>query len=97
MKVFLAGSTGVLGRRIVERLKKRGHEVVALVRSREGEERAAALGAVARYADLFDPRGLVHAAEGCDVVIHAATAIPGKARTTPADWAMNDRIRRAGT
>jgi nucleoside-diphosphate-sugar epimerase len=32
-----------------------------------------------------------------DTVIHAATAIPTKTRTSPADWAMNDRIRREGT
>ncbi len=97
MKVFIAGSSGVLGRRLVEQLAKRGHTVVALVRSRDGEQRVASVGAETRWADLFDPRGLVHAAQGADVVIHAATAIPTTARTTARDWELNDRIRREGT
>jgi nucleoside-diphosphate-sugar epimerase len=97
MNVFIAGATGVLGRRIVQQLAARGHSVVALVRSREGERTIAGLGALARYADLFDAANLVHAAKGADVVIHAATSIPTKARTTLEDWQLNDRIRREGT
>jgi nucleoside-diphosphate-sugar epimerase len=97
MNVFIAGSTGVLGRRLVQQFVDRGHGVFALVRSLEGERRVAALGAQPRWADLFDARGLVHAAQGADVVIHAATAIPNKARTTARDWELNDRIRREGT
>jgi nucleoside-diphosphate-sugar epimerase len=50
-----------------------------------------------RHADLFDAESLAKAAEGCDTVIHAATAIPTKQKPAPADWAMNDRIRRKGT
>ncbi len=46
---------------------------------------------------MFDADSLARAADGCDTVIHAATAIPAKQKTTPADWAMNDRIRRKGT
>jgi nucleoside-diphosphate-sugar epimerase len=46
---------------------------------------------------LFDAGSLAKAAEGCDTVIHAATAIPVKQKTAPADWAMNDHIRRKGT
>lgn len=30
-------------------------------------------------------------------VLHLATAIPATARTTPADWVTNDRLRRKGT
>lgn len=97
MKVFVAGSTGVLGRRLIHQLSARGHEAVGLVRSRAGEQLVASLGGQPRYADLFDTQALIHAAEGADVVIHAATAIPTMARPKPADWAMNDRIRREGT
>jgi len=97
MKVFVAGSTGVLGRRLIRQLSARGHEAVGLVRSRAGEQLVASLGGQPRYADLFDTQALIHAAEGADVVIHAATAIPTVAKPKPADWAMNDRIRREGT
>ena len=46
-----------------------------------------------RRADLFDEDSLTKAADGCSVIIHAATAIPTKVRTGPRDWATNDRIR----
>ena len=46
---------------------------------------------------MFDAEAIARAASGVDVVIHAATSIPVKNRTTPADWEMNDRLRRAGT
>ncbi len=97
MNVFLAGATGVLGRGMIAQLVARDHVVLALVRSREGERTVTALGAQARYADLFDANNLIHAAKGADVVIHAATAIPTKSRTTLDDWKLNDRIRREGT
>lgn len=97
MNVLVAGSTGVLGRRIVKQLAARGHAVVGLVRNREGERAVASLGGQPRYAELFDADNLVHAAKDAEVVIHAATAIPTKPRATPEDWQMNDRIRREGT
>jgi nucleoside-diphosphate-sugar epimerase len=97
MNVFIAGATGVLGRRLVRQLRERGHRVAGLVRSREGERLVESLGGAARFADLFDPNALVHAAQGAEVVIHAATAIPTRPRTTLGDWETNDRIRRAGT
>ena len=97
MNVFVAGATGVLGRRLVEQLSARGHSVVGLVRSREGERAVSSRGGQPRYADLFDADNLVHAAKGSDVVIHAATAIPTNPRASAVDWQMNDRIRREGT
>lgn len=97
MKVFVAGATGVLGRRIVGQLRARGHEVLGLVRSDQGEKTVQSLGGAPRRADLFDADSLARAAEGAEVVIHAATAIPTKERPSRADWAMNDKIRRAGT
>jgi nucleoside-diphosphate-sugar epimerase len=97
MHIFIAGSTGVLGRRLVKLFTGRGHQVTGVVRSREGERLVASLGGTPRFADLFDSAALVHAAEGAEVVIHAATAIPTNSRTRPRDWEPNDRIRRAGT
>src|SRR5690606_7085855 len=55
------------------------------------------LGAEVRRASLFDAEALAVAADGCSAVVHAATSIPLKARTSPGDWAANDRIRREGT
>jgi nucleoside-diphosphate-sugar epimerase len=95
--VFVAGATGVLGRRLVRQLAARGHAVAGLVRDDRGRGIVTTLGGEARPADLFDVDSLARAAAGAEVVIHAATAIP-KAGPRPAGaWAMNDRIRREGT
>jgi 2-alkyl-3-oxoalkanoate reductase len=97
MKVFIAGASGVLGRRLVRQFGARGHVVIGQVRSAKAESAVREAGGEPRHADLFDAESLARAAEGCDIVIHAATAIPVKQKTTPADWAMNDHIRRKGT
>jgi len=97
MNIFVAGATGVLGRRLVKQFSERGHQVTGLARSRAGERIVEGLGGTPRFADLFDSAALVHAAEGAEVVIHAATAIPVKARTRASDWEANDRIRGEGT
>ena len=87
----------MLGRRLVRQLTKRGHSVIGQVRSAKAEAAVTGAGGEARQADLFEAESLARAASGCEVVIHAATAIPTKQKTTPADWAMNDHIRRKGT
>lgn len=97
MQVFIAGATGVLGRRVVSRLHAKGHEVLGLSRGAENDRAIAALGGEPRRADLFDVESLMRAAEGSDVVVRAATAIPPGVRWRAKDWAMNDRIRREGT
>jgi nucleoside-diphosphate-sugar epimerase len=71
--------------------------VIGQVRSAKAENAVKEAGGEPRHADLFDAESLARAAEGCDTVIHAATAIPVKQKTIPADWAMNDHIRRKGT
>src|ERR1700686_4648937 len=97
MRVFIAGASGVLGRRLVQHLTARGHCVVGQVRSAKAESVVRAAGGDPRHADLFDAESLAKAADGCDTIIHAATAIPTKRKSASADWAMNDRIRRKGT
>jgi nucleoside-diphosphate-sugar epimerase len=97
MKVFVAGASGVLGRRLVRQFVARGHSVIGHARSAKSESAVRDTGGEPRNADLFDAESLARAADGCDTVIHAATAIPVKQKTTAADWAMNDRIRRKGT
>src|SRR5579864_9815335 len=97
MKVFIAGASGVLGRRLARQFVARGHSVIGQVRSAKAESAVREAGGEPRHADLFDAESLTRAAEGCDTVIHVATAIPVKQKTAPSDWAMNDRIRRKGT
>ena len=97
MRVFIAGATGVLGRALTNQFVERGHSVIGLARNEEGARVVESLGGESRRADIFDADALARAAEGADVLVHAATSIPAKTRTKPRDWEMNDRIRRDGT
>lgn len=97
MKVFIAGATGVLGRRVVRVFRGHGDEVVGLARNAKNEATIRSLGGESRKGNLFDAESLARAAEGADVVIHAATAIPVGTQPAAKDWETNDRIRREGT
>ncbi len=97
MKVFVAGATGVLGRSLVRQLVGRGHKVVGLARNETGARFLRTAGAEVRAADMFNPESLARAAQGAEILVHAATAIPVKRNPSAADWFTNDRIRREGT
>ena len=97
MKVFIAGATGVLGRRVVKQVVAGGHQVLGLSRSAENADWLAQNGAQARTGDLFNAAQVAELSAGCDAILHLATAIPTKTRTSRGDWAINDRIRREGT
>src|ERR1700712_1625922 len=98
MRVFVAGSTGVLGRRVVAGLVAAGHEVTALVRSPEKAALAKSLGATPVEVSLFDPDGLRAAVAGHDAVCNLATHIPPLTRAAdPRAWLENTRIRAEGS
>jgi nucleoside-diphosphate-sugar epimerase len=97
MRVFVAGATGVLGHRLIRGLVDAGHDAVGLARDERGEQVIREAGGASVRASLFDTDQLARVAEGCDTVIHAATAIPKKRRVSASNWAANDRIRREGT
>lgn len=98
MKVFVAGGTGVLGRRFVPALVARGDEVTVLVRSAAKEEAVRRAGARPVQVSLFDREGLFGAVGGHDVVINVATSIPPLTRAARSSaWEMNDRIRSKGS
>ncbi|SRR6266498_4813836 len=97
MKVFISGATGVLGRRVVMSLVGDGHQVAGLSRSQANVDWLSQHGAEPRPGNLFNQDQVCELASDCNVILHLATAIPVKSRTSVADWAMNDHIRRAGT
>lgn len=74
LKVFLTGSTGYVGKAVLEKLTAAGHEVICLVRpgsKRKWGSDNASLGSVRpHFGDLFDPVSLEQAMAGCDAVIH---------------------------
>ncbi|HLI72411.1 MAG TPA: NAD(P)-dependent oxidoreductase [Acidimicrobiales bacterium] len=98
MKVFVAGATGVLGRRAVALLLGAGHEVTGVARSPEREAMLRRIGAHPVTVDIFDVDALRPAVAGHDVVCNLATHIPPTTRMAlPSAWSENDRIRSLGS
>lgn len=94
MKIFVAGATGVLGRRVVPLLVAAGHEVTAVARTPEAAERLRAAGATPVTVDLFDPAAVAAAVRGHDVICNLATHVPPTSKAwRPSAWAEHDRIR----
>jgi nucleoside-diphosphate-sugar epimerase len=75
MKAFVTGGSGYLGRNLIRNLKRRGDEVVALVRSPKSAEVVQALGAVAAMGALDDVAAMQKGMAGCDAVFHAAAEV----------------------
>src|ERR671932_166486 len=82
MRVFVAGGTGVVGRRLVPQLVARGHEVTATTTSAGKLGLLAELGAKGVVMDGLDAESVRNAVTGAqpDTVVHVMTAIsPGHA------------------
>jgi nucleoside-diphosphate-sugar epimerase len=98
MRVFVAGATGVIGRRAVRALVAAGHQVTAAVRSPAKAELARSLGATPVEVSIFDPGGLRAAVAGHEAVCNLATHIPPLVRAAdPRAWEENTRIRTEGS
>jgi nucleoside-diphosphate-sugar epimerase len=101
MRIFLAGATGVIGRRLLPLLLAEGHEVTGMTRSAARTEQLRAVGAEAVVADAFDAEQLKHVVAEArpDAVIHQLTSIPPRIdpRKMERDFATNDRLRTEGT
>ena len=75
MTVLVTGSTGFLGRRVVQKLIEHNYQVRCLVRT-PGNERMFEPGSVdVYYGDIGDPDALASACQGVDQVIHLVAVI----------------------
>ncbi len=98
LRVFVAGGTGVIGRRAVARLVEAGHEVTVVARTPEKAEQVRALGASPVEVSLFDRDALTAAVADHDAVVNLATKIPSIAHAAlPGAWDENNRIRSEGS
>jgi nucleoside-diphosphate-sugar epimerase len=101
VRVFVAGGTGVLGRRLVPQLVAAGHEVTATTRSEARLDLLAGLGAKGVVMDGLDAAsvGEAVAAARPEVVVHEMTAIGGKPDIRHMDrwFATTNRLRSEGT
>lgn len=98
MRVFVAGGTGVVGRRAIPALAQQRHDVAALVRSGDKAAEVRAMGAAPVEVSLFDYPRLAAAVARHDVVVNLATSIPSLSKASrPSAWKLNDQIRREGS
>ena len=72
MKVFVTGGTGFIGSEVVRRLRARGDEVRALVRSPHKAGELKSLGCELVDGELTDEAAIREGIKGCDAVIHGA-------------------------
>jgi len=72
MKAFVTGGTGFIGSRVVRRLRDRGDEVVALVRSPGKASDLRELGCELVEGDLSSEQAIRAGVRGCDAVFHIA-------------------------
>jgi nucleoside-diphosphate-sugar epimerase len=99
MRIFLAGASGVIGRRLIPLLRSDGHVVAGMTRSPEKLASLRDLGAEPVLCDVFDERGLRDAVAdfGPDLVMHQLTDLPDERARIPEFAAGNNRIRTEGT
>lgn len=98
MRIFVSGGTGVIGRPVVERLVRAGHQVTVVGRTPERAAQIRTAGATPVEVDLFDAAAVVAAVAGHEAVVNLATHIPPPSKSASTDaWAENDRIRRVAS
>ena len=101
MKIFIAGATGAVGKRLVPLLGANGHEVVGTTRSAGKVGDLRALGAEPVVLDVLDAEAVGRAVSEArpDVVVHQATALSDMSNLRNLDetFAETNRLRTEGT
>ena len=101
MRVFVAGASGVVGRRLLPVLVNAGHKVIGMTRSADKRRLVESLGAEHAAADALDRQAVLHevARTQPDIVVHEMTAIPRELdlRRFDREFALTNRLRSEGT
>ena len=101
MKIFLAGASGVIGRRLTPLLLGAGHRVTGMTRSAANARALEAAGIPAVVVDVFDADALNAAVMRAapEIVIHQLTDLPHifDEAELAASYPRNARIRAEGT
>ena len=101
MKVFLAGATGVIGRRLAALLRAADHTVIGTTRTAAKADSLRAIGVTPVIVDVLDADAVTRAvATACpDIVIHQLTDLPNAPGTPGYQAAQqaNRRLRIEGT
>ena len=98
MNVFVAGATGVIGRRALPLLVAAGHHVTGMTRRADRAPLLNAMGATPVICDVFDQTRLTDVVtdSSCDVLIHLLTDLPNRFKPR-SSTEPTDHLRRAGT
>jgi 2-alkyl-3-oxoalkanoate reductase len=101
MKIFVAGASGVIGKRLLPKLIEAGHQVTAMSRTAKNAEAIKATGAHFVMGDAFSGgmmNNLLMSAKP-DILIHQMTSLPDRIDTSDVatQLAENDRLRVLGT
>ena len=100
-RVFLAGASGAIGRRLAPLLAGAGHAVWGTTRSADRAEALRATGVVPVIVDVFDRAALSRALREArpEVVIHQLTDLPKTLAGPPSEAVLkaNARVRTEGT
>ena len=99
-KIFLAGASGAIGRRLVPLLCNAGHQVVGTTRTAQGAETLRALGSEPVIVDGFNTEALSQAllAARPEIIIHQLTGLSAwKAGRIEEAITQNVRVRTEGT
>jgi len=101
MKVFLAGGSGAIGKRLIPMLVAAGHEVVATTRTPAKTNRLRALGARPFALDALNRTAVIEAVASAepDVVVHELTALSamGNLKRFDEEFEITNRLRTEGT
>jgi nucleoside-diphosphate-sugar epimerase len=101
MKVFVAGATGAIGKRLLPLLSSRGHEVGAMTRSSDRAAQLRESGVDAYVADALDRAQVMDAIKRArpDVVIHQLTDLARvrNFKNFDAEFAQTNKLRTMGT
>jgi nucleoside-diphosphate-sugar epimerase len=100
-KIFLAGATGAVGRRMLPLLRAAGYEVTGTTRVASKAEELRAAGIIPVVVDVFDVAALKAAVAAArpDVIVHQLTDLPHglKAELMAEGLIRNARLRIEGT
>jgi nucleoside-diphosphate-sugar epimerase len=101
VKVFVAGASGALGRRLIPDLVGAGHTVTGMTRSPDKADGIRSAGARPAVADALDEEAVIAAVQEAEpeVVVHELTAIPPRLdlRHIDREFELTNRLRREGT
>jgi nucleoside-diphosphate-sugar epimerase len=101
VRVFVAGSTGAIGRALLPALRAAGHEPIGMTRFPAKAQALREQGFEAVLCDAYDAPALAQAVRESrpEAVVHALTDLPGRLnmRRLERDVASTGRLRREGT